>query len=63
VSGFSWGQRFAIRVIAFLARHTSVSRVDLRIAFDRGFRHRPEEERLAMWRAAMERARGLSAVR
>ena len=52
---FSFGQRMAIAVIAWVLRRRPSAAPELRAALDQGYRHRPEGFRIAMWRAALER--------
>jgi hypothetical protein len=49
------GQRIAVAVIAWALRVRPDAGPDLRQALDAGYRRQPEEQRLAMWRAALER--------
>ena len=53
---FSWGQRLAIRIIAFALKRSPASAPELREALDRAYRRRTQDERYAMWQAARNRA-------
>lgn len=51
---FTLGQRFGIRVIAWVLRLRPDAAPELRAVLDQGYRRRPEYVRTAMWQAALE---------
>jgi hypothetical protein len=52
---FSWGQRVAVAAIAWCLRRRPGAGPQLRQALNDRFRHRTEDERVAMWQAALDR--------
>jgi hypothetical protein len=53
---FSLGQRITIAVIGWTLKRRPDAAPELRRALDAGYRRRTEEQRLAMWHAALDRA-------
>jgi hypothetical protein len=57
VSELTFGQRLAVRVLAWAMRRRGMpAALELQRALDRAFPHRTWEQRAAMWNAAVDRA-------